>query len=485
LSRFELTNSAIRNISTVNKNHWGEFVMANDGSAAAASLQARMNAAGGAINLLRSAPLGRYVFPKIPPEFSNFRDEARAWKTGAAMLEQSYHMCELHLRGPQVLDLLAEISVNKLSKFPVLTAKQLVLAGHDGNYIADAIIFHEEEDFYRIVGAPFASDWVQFNAALGKFDVEADIDLPLSVRDGDRTIYRLQLQGRHAMDVMNRLTNGNVPDPKFFHIAETTIAGRKVRALRHGMAGEPGFELYGPWEDQHIVRAAILEAGREFGLRKVGADAYSVTGIESGWMPMPLPAIYHGEAMRPYREWLTTNHLETIGSLGGSFVSDDIRDYYVDPLELGYSNIIDWNRDFLGRDALDRKRAGQHRVKRSLRWNQDDVAAIMHDSLFPGGGLPPRYIAVPSPMYATFQADCVMAGGNLVGLSQWSAYSANAEAFLSLALVDRDFAEPGTEVTLLWGEPNSQRPSVDRHEVREIRATVEAAPYFNKVIKTG
>ena len=459
--------------------------MAGDNPGGAKSLQSLMDSAGGATNLLRSAPLGRYVFPKIPPEFTNFRDEMRAWKDHAAMLEQSYHMCELHLRGPQVLDMLRAISVNKLAQFPVMRAKQLVLAGHDGNYIADAIIFHEEEDFYRIVGAPFASDWVQYNASLGKYDVQADIDLPLSVREGDRDVYRLQLQGPHALALMDVLTGGNVPEPKFFHIAETTIAGRKVRALRHGMAGEPGFELYGPWEDQHIIRAAILEAGRAFNLRKIGADAYSVTGVESGWMPMPLPAIYHGEEMRPYREWLGTNHLETIGSLGGSFVSQDIRDYYVDPIELGYGNIVDWNGNFLGRDALEAKRADQRRVKRSLRWNDADVAGIIHDSLFPGTSLPPRYIAVPSPMYATFEADCVMAGGSQVGLSQWSGYSANAQCFLSHALVDLDYAEPGTEVTLLWGEPNSVRPSVDAHEMREIRATVEPAPYFEKVIKSG
>lgn len=459
--------------------------MGDVNSGVGSSLQGLMETAGGPVNLLRSAPLGRYVFPRIPPEFTNFRDEMRAWKNHAALLEQSYHMCELHLRGPQVIDLLKEISVNKLAQFPVMRAKQLVLAGHDGNYIADAIIFHEEDDFYRIVGAPFASDWVQYNAGLGKYDVEASIDLPLSVRDGDRTIYRFQLQGRYALQLMDRLTGGEVPHPKFFHIAETRIAGRTVRALRHGMAGEPGFELYGPWEDQHVVRDAIIEAGQEFGLRKIGADAYSVTGVESGWMPMPLPAIYHGEEMRGYREWLTTRHLETIGSLGGSFVSGDIRDYYVDPVELGYGNIVDWDRDFTGRNALEEKRQNQQRTKRTLRWNDDDVASIMKDSLFPGAGLPPRYIAVPSPMYATFQSDCVMAGGELAGLSQWSGYSANVEGFISHALMNVDSAEIGTEVKLLWGEPDSKRPSVDRHEVREIRATVQPAPYFEKVIKSG
>ena len=86
---------------------------------------------------------------------------------------------------------------------------------------------------------------------------------------------------------------------------------------------------------------------------------------------------------------------------------------------------------------------------------------------------------------ATFESDAVMIGGKLVGISQWSAYSANAHGFLSLALMDLDHAEPGTEVTLLWGEPDSRRPSVDRHQVREIRATVEPATFVGWRWATG
>lgn len=459
--------------------------MSDSVSGAPQTLQNRMDSAGGATQLLRSAPLGRYVFPVIPPEFTNWRDEIRAWKDGVALLEQSYHMCELHLRGPDVIPLLAELSVNKLSNFDIMRAKQLVLASHDGYYLGDAIIFHEEADFYRIVGAPFASDWVQYHAELGKYDVQAVRDDPLSVRQGDRDIYRFQIQGKFALELMEKVTDGNVPSPKFFHIGETRIAGKAVRALRHGMAGTPGFELYGPWEDQHAVRNAVIEAGADFGLRRVGAEAYSVTGVESGWMPMPLPAIYHSAEMRPYREWLTTNNLETIGSLGGSFVSDDITDYYVDPIELGYQNIIDWNRDFIGREALERRRATQKRVKRSLIWNEGDVLSAMRASLFPHGNAPARYISTPSPMYATWEADAVMHGDDLVGISQWSAYSPNAQTYLSLATIDIEHAEPGTEVTLIWGEPDSMRASVEAHTPFEIRATVAPAPYFDKIIKSG
>jgi hypothetical protein len=63
--------------------------------------------------------------------------------------------------------------------------------------------------------------------------------------------------------------------------------------------------------------------------------------------------------------------------------------------------------------------------------------------------------------------------------------SANAGALFSLALVDLPQAEVGTELTLLWGEPDSRRSTVEEHEVREIRVKVANAPYFEKVIKTG
>ena len=101
------------------------------------------------------------------------------------------------------------------------------------------------------------------------------------------------------------------------------------------MVGQPGFELFGPWEDGEAVKAAIVEAGQEFGLRQSGARTYSSNTLESGWIPSPLPAIYTGDKMKPYRQWLPANTYEAIASLGGSFYSDDIRDYYLTPWDLG------------------------------------------------------------------------------------------------------------------------------------------------------
>ena len=103
-------------------------------------------------------------------------------------------------------------------------------------------------------------------------------------------------------------------------------------APRHGR--RPGLELWGPYETYDEVRETILEAGKEFGLEPVGSRAYSSNTLESGWIPSPLPAIYTGEELRAYREWLTPASYEAVNARG-SFVSDDIEDYYLNPFELG------------------------------------------------------------------------------------------------------------------------------------------------------
>jgi vanillate/3-O-methylgallate O-demethylase len=447
------------------------------------SLESIIQEAGGPVKLLRGSNIGPYTFPVIPPEFTNWRDEVRAWKDSVALLELSYHMTELHLRGRDVVKFLSTLATNKLDPYPVLRGKQLVLAGHDGNMIGDAIAFRETEDFIRVVGAPFASDWLQYNAGICGMDVTATRDDNFSIRSGTRDVFRIQIQGPNALPLMREVTDNTLPDIKFFDIGEFKIAGHTVRALRHGMAGEPGYEIYGPWDVQADVRAALEKVGENYNMRKVGALAYSTTAQESGWMPMPLPAIYHGAEMKPYREWLNQYFLESVGSLGGSFVSDNITDYYVDPVEVGYKTLIDFNHDFIGKEALRDKVANPKRKKVTLEWNNDDVLACLGSSLVSPetGGM---YMKLPNPMYATFQSDAIIKGGKHAGISQWLAFSANANQVISLSLVDIEHAEPGTEVTVLWGEPNSTRRPVDKHKLREIRAKVAPAPYFEKVIKT-
>jgi glycine cleavage system aminomethyltransferase T len=273
---------------------------------------------------------------------------------------------------------------------------------------------------------------------------------------------------------MEQVSGTSLPDVKFFNMAEFSIAGRRIRGLRHGMAGQPGFELFGPWADGEAVLEAILEAGKDHGLVRAGAKAYSTANLESGWVPAPMPAVYSDEPVQQaYREWLP---VAKAGSIGGSMGSADIRDYYLTPYDIGYGKTIRFDHDFIGREALERLAEGPHRTKVTLIWNADDVTAAIGSLYRPGPGA--KYIDLPKARYATHHQDKVLGGGEQIGVSMDCGYLANERVMVSLATLDPAHAEPGTEVAVVWGEqPNSAKPQVEEHRQVEIRATVAPAPY--------
>jgi len=272
---------------------------------------------------------------------------------------------------------------------------------------------------------------------------------------------------------MEKLTGEPVPPTKFFHMATFTIAGLEVRSLRHGMAGQPGFELFGPWAEGEAVHAAIVEAGAEFGLVLVGSRAYSSANLESAGVPSPLPAVVTGERTAEYLQWLPATRA---GSLAGSYASDDIEDYYLTPYDLGYGRSVAFDHDFIGREALERHAAAPQRVKVTLVWRAEDVAAVQRSLYEPG--IPAKYLEFPKARYGVYQVDRVLADGRDVGISHDVGYITGEQVFVSLASVDAAHAEPGTEVVVVWGEqPNSRKPAVEAHRQVEVRATVAPAPY--------
>ena len=283
--------------------------------------------------------------------------------------------------------------------------------------------------------------------------------------------------------MIERLNGGPLPEIKFFNMGVIKIAGRKVRALRHGMAGAPGLEVWGPYAEREEIRAAIVEAGRDFGLREVGARAYSTNTLESGWIPSPLPAVYSGEKMKAYRQWLPATGYEGAGAMSGSFVSDRIEDYYLTPYELGYGIFVKFDHDYIGRQALEKLAGKPHRRKVTLAWNADDVLRVFRSLLEKGD--PYKYIDVPQPNYSSATYDKLLKDGRTVGVSMFSGYSYNERSYLSLAVADPDI-EIGEEVRLVWGEEGggTRKPTVERHRQTEIRAIVSPVPY-SEVARTS
>jgi vanillate/3-O-methylgallate O-demethylase len=441
------------------------------------NLEEILQAAKSPVDLLRNSKIGPYAFPVVRSEFTNWRDEQRAWRESCALLDLSHHMTDLYVQGPDARKLFSDLGVNTFNNFKTNQAKQFVACNPDGYVIGDAILFPLGEDSFNLVGRPPAHNWVQFNLETGGYKATAERDERSAVNQGKRKVFRYQVQGPHAARVMEKVTGSAVPDIKFFYLDSFKIAGRDVRALRHGMTGQPGWEIFGPWEHGDQVRDAILKAGEEYGMRQVGSRAYPTTCLESGWIPSPLPAVYTGDAMKAYRKWLGPGSYEAMASLGGSFYSDNIADYYLTPYELGYGSFVKFDHDFVGRKAVEQMATSQKRKKVTLVWNGDDVDRVI-GSMFKSDGDVTKYIDLPLANYATLPYDKVLRAGKPVGISTYTGYTYNERALVSLAMIDLPHTELGTELTVVWGEEGrgSSKPTVERHKQAEIRATVAPIP---------
>jgi vanillate/3-O-methylgallate O-demethylase len=447
------------------------------------SLEGLLKSTRSTVSMLRNSQIGAYVYPVVPTEFSNWRTEQRAWRETAVLFDQCHHMAEITIKGPDALKLCSYTTINSFNNFSPGKAKQMVPTSYDGYVIGDGILFYLDKDELLFVGRAPTVNWLQFHAESGAFKVDIiRDDRSPSHPNGNavsRRHYRYQIQGPKAAEVLQKLNGGPLPDIKFFNFDLINIKGRKVRALRHGMAGEPGLEIFGPYEERDEIRTEVMEAGKDVGIVAVGSRTYASNTLESGWIPSPLPAVYTGEKMKPYREWLPANGYEGTGSIGGSFVSERIEDYYLTPYELGYGPFVKFDHDFIGREALERMQQEKRpqRKKVTFEWNGEDLSKVFA-SLFDRGSEPFKFFDLPIANYASSSYDAVKMNDKVVGLSMFTGYSHNERCGLSLGVVDQNI-NVGDVLTLVWGEENggTKKPTVEPHKQCEIRVKVAAIPY--------
>ena len=88
------------------------------------SLEDVLQEAGNPVKLLRNSQTGPYIYPVVPAEFSNWRDEQRAWRDTAIFFNQSYHMTDMYMDGPDALKVLTMLGINSFKDFGPNKAKQ-------------------------------------------------------------------------------------------------------------------------------------------------------------------------------------------------------------------------------------------------------------------------------------------------------------------------------------------------------------------------
>ena len=382
------------------------------------------------MNKYRVTPPGYFTIRWGEPEYTDWMDESMSWKENCYIGDWSF-LWERWFRGPDVEKLFSDFSTLSFKKFEIGQSKHCIHCNVDGKVTHEGILTRFGEQEYLLFGR--GCFWMNYN--------------------------------------LEKACGESLRDVKYMYIKKIKIRGKSIYALRQGMAGEPGFELVGPHEWKEEIMQAVLEDGAEFGIRRLGGRTVFINHLEACFPTIItdyIPAMFSSD-LTDYLNAFKSSMPASMTTLNlyGSFEGNDISDYYRSPIELGWSKVVKFDHDFLGREALEKEMANPRRIMRTLVWNPEDVVDV-YASLFKKGD---HYDFIEFPRYQRggMYVDKVMKDGKLVGATSSYGYSYYFREMLCLAVIDIDQAQIGNEVKIIWGAPG--------HPQKEIRATVAEAPY--------
>jgi vanillate/3-O-methylgallate O-demethylase len=395
------------------------------------------------------------------PEYTDWFDESMSWKETCSLGDWSF-LWQHRFSGSDALKLLGDYSVNSFAKFAIGQSKHVVHTNTNGKIIHEGIVTRFGDEDFMVHGR--GGFWLKHQLQAGSYDAVCT----------DEDWFIFQVGGPASLGVLEELTQtgAGLRDTKFMHVATVQIAGHDVYALRQGMSGEIGFELQGPRAHADEVYNAVFKAGREFGMRRIGARVTMINHLEACFPTIAtdyIPAIFDTD-MSGYLDTFLASmpSYAQPAYIAGSFDAKDISNYYRSPVELGWSRNINFDHDFLGREALEVEKAEPLRAIRTLVWNPDDVTDVFTNLFHKGAEYP--FMDMPRDQRGFMWADKVTSGdGELVGVTTSRGYSYYFRKMLSLATIDVAHAGVGSELTVHWGYPDGPQ--------KAIRATVAPAPY--------
>ena len=137
------------------------------------SLESLLQAAGNPVTMLRNSQIGAYVYPVVPTEFSNWRTEQRAWRDTAVLFDQSHHMAEITIKGPDALKLCSYSTINSFNNFGLARPSRWCRSATTATSSATASCSISDKDELLFVGRAPTVNWLQFHAETGGFKVDS------------------------------------------------------------------------------------------------------------------------------------------------------------------------------------------------------------------------------------------------------------------------------------------------------------------------
>ena len=253
----------------------------------------------------------------MPVQYEGVNTEHETVRNGVGVFDVS-HMGEFILKGPNALDLIQKVSSNDASKLFPGRAQYSCLPNNTGGIVDDLLIYMIKEQEYLLVvnASNIEKDWNWISSHNSK-GVEM-----LNVSD-DWSL--LAVQGPKAIDVLQKLTDVDLSEIKYYHFNKGVFAGvDDVIVSATGYTGSGGFELYVPNSVAKKVWNSLFEAGKTYDIKPIGLAARDTLRLEMGFC------------------------------LYGNDINDK-----TSPLEAGLGWITKFSKDFINSDELkNQKEAG-------------------------------------------------------------------------------------------------------------------------------
>lgn len=258
---------------------------------------------------------------EMPVRYSSDKEEHMQVRKSVGVFDVS-HMGEFMITGSHALDLIQKVTSNDAARLVDGQAQYSCLPNDRGGIVDDLIVYRLSSESYMLVvnASNIEKDW---NWIAGHNDMGADME-----NISEQTAL-LAVQGPKAAEVLQKLTDKDLSEIKFYHFAKDKLAGHEMIISGTGYTGAGGFELYIHKDDVKEVWEAIFEAGKPYDIAPIGLGARDTLRLEMGFC------------------------------LYGNDITDE-----TSPLEAGLGWITKFTKDFINAEELQKQK--KEGVKRKL-----------------------------------------------------------------------------------------------------------------------
>ena len=213
---------------------------------------------------------------EMPVEYTGVNNEHVNVREKAGLFDVS-HMGEIWVKGPAARDFVQKMTTNDVDRLNPGKIQYSCLSNSNGGIVDDLLVYHYEKEKYLLVvnASNIQKDWEWLN----ENNSEGAI-----LENASDEISLLAIQGPKALQILQKLTDHDLSEIKFYHFSVGELAGiENIIISNTGYTGAGGFELYFHNEKGPELWEKIMEAGKEFGLLPAGLAARDTLRLEMGF----------------------------------------------------------------------------------------------------------------------------------------------------------------------------------------------------------